>query len=83
MTFKELLGYDTDDLEKMTDVQLQETLGPYITFTRPNKVEKLAMIETKVKIKKELKKVEAKNDFKMELNSLLKQAGITPDMIKK
>ena len=83
MTFKELLGYNTDDLEAMTDGQLQETLGQYIVFTRPSKVEKLAAVEVKVKVKKALKKVEEKNDMKMELHMMLKQAGINPNDIPK
>lgn len=41
MTIEDLIGMSADELEKMTDKQLEDYFAPYLCVTRPD----LAMIE--------------------------------------
>jgi len=41
MQWRDLLGYDADQLQAMNDAQLQEVFGPSLAVTRPDRAPRL------------------------------------------
>lgn len=57
MTIEELLGHSAEQLESMTDAQLEAALGPYLKESRPPGLAELkAILEEKAKPKARAKK---------------------------
>jgi hypothetical protein len=56
MTFEELLELNADDLEKLTDEQLQEYLAPCLKDCPPIDLKVIQDEQDKIKLEKQLKK---------------------------
>lgn len=66
MTFEELLELGAEDLEKLTDEQLLEYLGPCLKNCPPIDIQIVNESEAKVKLEKLAKKNELKEQKKQE-----------------
>lgn len=77
-SFEEIFDYDIDKLCSFTDEQLEQLIGPFLNYQRPNIVERNVINKS---IKSTAKKQIEKANQKLELLELAKAAGIK-DVVK-
>jgi hypothetical protein len=82
MTFEELLELNADELERLTDEQLQEYLAPCLKDCPPIDLKVIQDEQDKIKLEKQLKKDADKATKKAEKDKL-KLEKLTKDLVEK
>jgi hypothetical protein len=87
MLIEQILGYSTDDLEKLVKENPEEChrlLDPYLQYTRPERTDMIPEKKSgaKKKVDKAIKEVEKKLSQRDELEKLMKMAGMDTTVLK-